>query len=52
MEIPLKLKLCSEDWLPDSGLVTAALKVRRKKIHAFYKRDLDRLYEAASSKNV
>lgn len=52
MEIPLRLKLCPEDWLPDTGLVTAALKVRRKKIQAYYKRDLDRLYEAATSKHV
>lgn len=46
MEIPLKLKLCHEDWLPDSGLVTAALKIRRKQIYDFYRRDIDGMYDS------
>ncbi|XP_028968237.1 long-chain-fatty-acid--CoA ligase 4 [Galendromus occidentalis] len=50
MEIPAKFKLCPEEWIPDSGLVTAALKIRRKQINDFYKMDIDRMYE--DSKNV
>lgn len=47
MEIPTKFKLCPEEWLPDTGLVTAALKIRRKQIHDFYKSDIDRMYEGS-----
>lgn len=39
-----QVKLCVEEWLPDSGLVTAALKIRRKQIQQFYQRDIDALY--------
>ncbi|XP_028967670.1 long-chain-fatty-acid--CoA ligase 4 [Galendromus occidentalis] len=44
MEIPTKVKLCSEQWLPDTGLVTAALKIRRNIIQDFYRSDIDRMY--------
>lgn len=50
MEIPTKFKLCPEEWIPDTGLVTAALKIRRRQIHDFYKIDIDRMY--GSSKHV
>lgn len=43
-EIPQKIKLCPEEWTPDTGLVTAALKIRRKQIKDFYQRDIDRMY--------
>lgn len=54
LEIPTDIKLCSEDWLPDNGLVTASLKVRRKQIEEFYKQDIIRLYssQVASSKST
>lgn len=39
-EIPLKIKLCHESWTPDSGLVTAALKIRRRQIQDFYQKDI------------
>ena len=40
-EIPLKIKLCPEPWTPDSGLVTAALKIRRRQIQDFYQKDIE-----------
>lgn len=43
-EIPTKIKICPEEWVPDTGLVTAAFKLRRKNIEDFYKLDIDRLY--------
>lgn len=43
-EIPRKIKLCCEQWTPDSGLVTAALKIRRKQLKDFYKKDIDAMY--------
>jgi len=51
-EIPSKIMLCSEEWLPDSGLVTAALKLRRNKIQEFYQLDIDRLYAISDSKST
>ena len=42
-EVPTKIKLCHEPWTPDSGLVTAALKIRRRPIQEFYQKDIDRM---------
>ena len=44
IEIPAKIKVCSEEWLPDTGLVTAAFKLRRKNIQSFYQKDINKLY--------
>jgi long-chain acyl-CoA synthetase len=44
IEKPRKIKLCTEDWTPESGLVTAAMKIRRKQINDFYKVELDALF--------
>jgi len=49
MEIPGEIKLCSEVWMPDNGLVTASFKVRRKQIQEFYKQDIIRLYNSNPS---
>lgn len=46
-EVPLKLKLCAEEWMPDSGLVTPTLKLRRKPLQNFYQRDIDEMYGLA-----
>jgi len=43
-EIPGSVTLCSELWTPDSGLVTAAFKLKRKPIQDFYQKDIDRMY--------
>ena len=48
-EIPGEIKLCSEIWMPDNGLVTASFKVRRKQIQDFYKQDIIRLYNITPS---
>ena len=49
LELPSQIKLCSEDWLPDNGLVTASFKVRRRQIEEFYKQDIIRMYTSPSS---
>ena len=36
--------LCKEMWDPDSGMVTAAFKIKRKPIQDFYQKDIDRMY--------
>ncbi|XP_055929424.1 long-chain-fatty-acid--CoA ligase 4-like isoform X3 [Argiope bruennichi] len=46
-EIPTKVKLCSEEWQPESGLVTAAFKIRRKFIEQFYQNSIDEMYNSS-----
>ena len=43
-EIPAKIKLIPEPWTPESGLVTAALKLKREVIRKTYDNDLAQLY--------
>lgn len=43
-EIPAKIKLLPDPWTPESGLVTAALKIRREQLKAKFKDDLQKLY--------
>ena len=50
-EIPQKIRLCPEEWTPDSGLVTAALKIRRKPIQEFYQIDIDQMYGKTGDQN-
>lgn len=44
-EIPAKIKLLSDPWTPESGLVTAALKIKREQLKAKFKDELQKLYE-------
>jgi len=43
-EIPGAVKLCSDVWTPDMGLVTAAFKLKRKNIQDHYQKDINRMY--------
>ncbi|KAJ4766656.1 long chain acyl-CoA synthetase 9 [Rhynchospora pubera] len=43
-EIPAKIELLSEPWTPESGLVTAALKLKRENIRKAYADNLKKLY--------
>lgn len=43
-EIPAKIKLVPEPWTPESGLVTAALKIKREQLKAKFKDELQKLY--------
>ncbi|KAK4481293.1 hypothetical protein RD792_012178 [Penstemon davidsonii] len=45
-EIPTKIKLLSEPWTPESGLVTAALKLKREVIRKTFSDDLAKLYSS------
>lgn len=44
IEIPTKIKLLSEPWTPESGLVTAALKLKRENLKKRFAEDLKALY--------
>ena len=48
-EIPTKIMLVVEDWTPDSGLVTAALKLRRKNIQDRYRMEINNMYGIAAN---
>lgn len=43
-EVPAAVKLCSEVWSPDMGLVTAAFKLKRKDIQERYQHEINRMY--------
>ncbi|WOL04093.1 long chain acyl-CoA synthetase 9, chloroplastic [Canna indica] len=43
-EIPARIKLIPEPWTPETGLVTAALKLKREVIRKAYADDLAKLY--------
>ncbi|VDD95407.1 unnamed protein product [Enterobius vermicularis] len=45
-EIPYDLWLCSEPWTPDSGLLTEALKLKRKNIERKYKDQIAAMYNS------
>lgn len=45
-EIPAKIKLLSEAWTPESGLVTAALKLKRDVIKKAFSQELAQLYSS------
>uniref|UniRef100_A0A1I7Z387 long-chain-fatty-acid--CoA ligase n=1 Tax=Steinernema glaseri TaxID=37863 RepID=A0A1I7Z387_9BILA len=44
VEIPKAVFLCHDPWNPASGLLTEALKLKRKNIEKAFKRELDALY--------
>ena len=43
-ELPGAVTLCSEEWTPESGLITAAMKLKRKPLQEFSQLDIDRMY--------
>lgn len=43
-EIPSTIFLCKDVWTPDSGLVTAAFKIRRKQLSDRYKNEIKLMY--------
>lgn len=43
-EIPSRIKLLSEPWTPESGLVTAALKLKREALRKAFTEELSKLY--------
>ncbi|XP_076843714.1 long-chain-fatty-acid--CoA ligase 4b [Brachyhypopomus gauderio] len=45
-EVPTKVRLSSEVWTPETGLVTDAFKLKRKELQRHYIRDIERLYGA------
>ena len=46
-ETPRAVTLCPELWTPESGLVTAAFKLKRKPITDYYIKELKQMYETS-----
>lgn len=44
-ELPAKIKLLPDPWTLESGLVTAALKLKREAVKAKFKDELEKLYQ-------
>lgn len=49
-QIPSKIKLVNEEWSPESGLVTASFKLRRREVEKLYERDIKGLYAELGQK--
>jgi len=49
-ETPQRIKVVTEPWTPESGLVTDALKLKRKAIEHKYKDDIEDLYQEKKPK--
>jgi len=47
-ETPQRIKIVTDSWTPETGLVTDALKLKRKAIEQKYKDDIEQLYENKS----
>jgi len=43
-EVPGAVCLTSEEWGPESGLVTAAMKLKRRPLQERYQEDINRMY--------
>ena len=43
-EVPKKISLCLDEWTPESGLVTAAMKLKRKELENYYSTDIKQMY--------
>lgn len=44
IETPRNIKIVADTWTPESGLVTDALKLKRRAIEQKYKDDINELY--------
>ena len=43
-ELPGAVTICAELWTPDTDMVTAAFKLKRKPIQVFYQQEINRMY--------
>ena len=48
-EIPKQIVLIPELWTPDSGLVTAAMKLKRKDIEKKYSAEIEKMYSVTTN---
>lgn len=46
VELPHKVSLTLDEWTPDSGMVTAAFKLRRREVVERYRKEIDEMYQS------
>ena len=44
-EVPRAITFVQEEWTPESGLITASFKIKRKPIQNLYQSAIDRMYD-------
>ena len=47
-EIPRNVSLVPVAWTPETGLVTAAFKIKRKVVKDMFKEDIEKMYKDTS----
>ena len=45
-EIPAKFTLIPDPWTPESGIITAAFKLKRKVIQDLYQNEINQMYKS------
>ncbi|CAG2172439.1 unnamed protein product [Oppiella nova] len=43
-EIPTKIMICADEWSPDNGMLTAAMKLKRNNIMKKYEKDIEVMF--------
>ena len=51
-EVPKALFLVSEPWTPESGLITAAMKLKRKSLEAAFASEISNMYDGNNNLGV
>jgi long-chain acyl-CoA synthetase len=51
-EIPIKIRLVADEWSPDNGLLTAAMKLKRKNVEKKYEKEIDRMFSTEVEENL
>lgn len=44
-EIPIKIHICAEEWVPDNELLTAAFKLKRNNVLKFYQKEVAQMFQ-------
>lgn len=52
VEIPLKIRILFDEWTPDNGMLTAAMKLRRSTIKTRYSPIIEELFTNLDNKDV
>lgn len=51
-EAPKKISLVLDEWTPESGLITAAMKLKRKDLETRYSSEIQQMYTSVSDNNT
>merc|ERR1711974_23848 len=51
-ETPRNIRLVSDQWTPENGLLTSAMKIKRKPIQNKYSHLIDEMYEETAAKRA